>query len=286
MRWPGWGRSGLARAGEPGPGAPARWDVCGGAWELPGGAGRLGLRALLLGRLGACVGSRPCTPAQPRVSEPWEPADRICEMGVITASPLRQRQPRPGAHCPHALRPPSRRGGRGRLGRGCLEACSPAFCSRFQMAHGCLSLSGSVTFLPGRGARPRRALLGGRDFLCLVSKEQVASPSDPGRLAAELWATAVDLGQAKKRKSVVCAQVRLAPRESVWAPGGTDVGARDPAGSAPAHGVLPVAPSSVSLRKFEFTLIPISNCFEGQTEISSHQTTLLPDNLPTHLPSA
>lgn len=64
------------------------------------------------------------------------------------------------------------------------------------------------------------------------------------------------------------------------------MGARDPAGSAPPHGVLPAAPSSVSLRKFEFTLIPISNCFEGQTEISSRQTTLLPDNLPTLLPSA
>lgn len=34
-------------------------------------AGRLGLGALLLGRLKACAGSRPCAPAQPRVGEPW-----------------------------------------------------------------------------------------------------------------------------------------------------------------------------------------------------------------------
>ena len=35
--WPGpsWGA---------GPGAPARWGVCGGAWELPGRVGQLGLR--------------------------------------------------------------------------------------------------------------------------------------------------------------------------------------------------------------------------------------------------
>ena len=194
MRWPGWGRSGLARAGEPGPGAPARWDVCGGAWELPGGAGRLGLRALLLGRLGACVGSRPCAPAQPRVSEPWEPADRICEMGVITASPLRQRQPRPGAHCPHALRPPSRGGGRGRLWRGCLEACSPAFAlaSRCHMAVCHLAVL-SPSF-PGEGPGPGGLCWGAGTFCALFQRSRWPPPVTPGAwllnfgLRLSIWA--------------------------------------------------------------------------------------------------
>ena len=223
VRWLGWRTSGPARAGERGLELRPAGVCVGEPGSSLGGWGGWDSGALLLGPLGACAGSWPCTLAQPRVCKLWEPANHICEMGVITASPLGQRQPRPDTHCPHALTPPSRGSGRGRpgqagagwgrLGRGWLEACSPAFCCRFQTAHGCLSLSGSVTFLPGRGARPRRALLGGRDFLRLVSKGQVASPGVPGHLAAELWATAVDLGQAKKWKSVVCAQVRLAQGE-------------------------------------------------------------------------
>ena len=69
------------------------------------------------------------------------------------------------------------------------------------------------------------------------------------------------------------------------------MGAWAPAGSAPVllH-VHPVgAPRGLQLTlppEMELTLIHISYSFEGQTEISSLQTTLLSNNLPTHLPSA
>lgn len=114
----------------------------------------------------------------------------------------------------------------------------------------------------------------------------MASPGDPGRLAAELWATVADLSQAEKRTSVVCAQVRLALGECLGTRGYRR-GSPGPgwlcshALACPPHGLQLTLPPEM-----ELTLIPISYSFEGQAEISSRQTTLLPNNLPTHLPSA
>lgn len=205
------------------------------------------------------------------------------------ASPLQQQQPHLAP--PPPTRPPScsqasfQRRRPGQAGAGLVRGpAHQPFASRRHMTVCHLAVL-SPSF-PGEGPDPGGLCWGAGTFCALFQKGRWPPLVTPG-----IWLLNFGLRLS----------IRARPRRgSLWSvprsglPQGECLGTREP-GTLLAllqcphvspRGVLPGAPSSVSLRKFESTLIPISYCFEGQTEISSRQTALLPNNLPTHLPSA